>query len=303
MTLSEVIRAYATSPVGYAFAGLLGALFGSFANVCIYRLPPTDEHPKGQSIVSPGSHCGACGAAVRWYDNIPILSYFLLRGHCRACGAEFSARYLFVEAATAMLFVAVWHLVFAVGYVHEAPSTQMIRAGTLSALMFVLVVITFIDIDHQLILDKITYPSIPLFYGLSLLLPGHGWKAGLIGIAVGYGGVRLIADGYFYLTGREGMGYGDGKLLALIGALYGWQGVLVSLFVGSLVGSVIGIGALLVARRHAPPASEEIQGDEAEEEEVALRHVPLPFGPFLAAGAIVYAFSQPWLHVSFRLLQ
>ena len=108
------------------------------------------------------------------------------------------------------------------------PSVRWLRFFILAAFFFVLVVITFIDLDHKLILDKITYPSIPIFYGLGLLLPGDDWKAGLVGAVVGYGVVRLIADGYYFLTRREGMGYGDGKLLALVGAFLGWRAVVVS---------------------------------------------------------------------------
>ena len=239
-------------PLGYALVAILGLLWGSFANVCIYRWPPTEEHPAGQSVVSPGSRCGDCGAAVSWYDNIPIVSYLLLRGRCRRCGAEFSPRYLFVEVAMAMLWVAAFHLVMAIAYTGEPFATRLLRFSILAAYIFVLVVITFIDLDHKLILDKITYPAIPLFYGLGLLLPGQDVATGLIGAAVGYGVVRLIADGYYYLTGREGMGYGDGKLLALVGALFGWQAVVISLFAGSVAGSLISIALLAIARSRGP---------------------------------------------------
>jgi leader peptidase (prepilin peptidase)/N-methyltransferase len=301
------------SPTAYVAAIVLGALWGSFANVCIYRWPPTDEHPRGRSVVAPGSHCFSCGKPVRWYDNVPLLSYLWLRGRCRDCGATFSARYLLVEAATAMLFGAAYHYVVGIVYRDAAVSEQLIRFGIYAAFSWVLVVITFIDLDHQLILDKITYPAIPIFYGLGLLLPGASWKSGLIGAAVGYGIVRLIADGYWLLTKREGMGYGDGKLLAIIGALFGWQGVFVSLFVGSLVGSVISIGLIALRVRHVDDELEggELEGGEApesdgtaqeEEGDGALRHMAVPFGPFLATGAVIYLFSESYLKVSFYLL-
>jgi leader peptidase (prepilin peptidase)/N-methyltransferase len=317
MPLTEVLDTYAAHPLAYATAFVLGAMFGSFANVCIYRMP------EGQSVVSPGSRCGACGAPVRWYDNVPIVSYLLLRGRCRSCGAGFSARYMLVEAATGMLFAFVWHLTMALAWQHEPAEIRVLRFGVYAALVFVLVVITFIDLDHQLILDKITYPSIVLFYALGMALPGAIWWRGLVGAAVGYGVVRLIADGYWYLTGREGMGYGDGKLLAIFGALWGWQAVVVSLFVGSLAGSVIGIGVLIASRGDPEEADEppaeggpeppvddatepgELAPEEAVDDDVgepALRHTALPFGPFLAIGAVVYLFAQPWLRVGFGLL-
>ncbi len=277
---------------GHLFAALLGALFGSFANVCILRWPPTDQHPDGLSVVSPGSHCPACGAAIRWYDNIPILSYFILRGRCRACRAEFSARYLFVEGATALLFVAFYRLEVVVLHPFDSPAMQLYRFAIAAGFVWVLVVIAFIDLDHKLILNRVTYPAIPIFYGLATLLPERTWKDGLIGAAVGYGVIRLVADGYHLLTRRRGLGYGDGKLLAVVGAYLGWQSVLVSLFLGSIIGSVIG-GMWLVAARARAGKSE---GD------LPLRHVEIPFGPFLATAALIYAFVEPWLRVDFAIL-
>jgi leader peptidase (prepilin peptidase)/N-methyltransferase len=314
MSPNEVLEPVALSLGAYVLAFVLGTLFGSFANVCIYRWPPSDEHPRGRSVVRPGSHCFACGAAVKWYDNMPLVSFLLLRGQCRACGAEFSARYLLVEAALGMLFVAAYHFAVAVAFPFDPLSLRIMRFLILAAFCFFLVVITFIDLDHKLILDKITYPAIPIFYGLGLLLPERQWPDGLIGAAVGYGVVRLISDGYYYLTGREGLGYGDGKLLAVIGALYGWQAVVVSLFAGSVIGSIIGISVIIIMRRVAPerpeadvaapdaPEADAAAPDAAETdaaEAVPLGHIQLPFGPFLAAGAILYAFVEPWLDIRF----
>jgi len=338
MGMPESFEVALLGPAGYAIAGLLGALFGSFANVCIYRMPPTDEHPKGRSIAYPGSHCSACGASVRWYDNVPILSYLWLRGQCRDCHVEFSPRYLLVEAATAMLFVAVYHFVVVLlAYPADSAGEMLLRLVILWAFMFVMVVITFIDLDHKLILDRITYPAIPAFYGLGMLLPERSWQEGLIGVAVGYGGVRLIADGYYFLTRREGMGYGDGKLLAIIGALFGWQAVVVSLFLGSLLGTVITLVALLVVGRsrlagrvggdgeadpalqvksvnaaqqseikeELAPSGEGEEGSKADSEapeDVDIRHLEIPFGPFLAAAAVAYVFLERWLQVSLSIL-
>jgi leader peptidase (prepilin peptidase)/N-methyltransferase len=294
--LPHELEALLRGPAAHVVAAVLGALFGSFANVCIVRWPPTDEHPGGRSVVRPGSHCGSCGAAIRWYDNIPLLSYFLLRGRCRACKTSFSPRYLFVEGATAILFASVYHLDVVVLHPFDPPSLRLLRFLIAAAFVFVLVVITFIDLDHKLILDKITYPAIPIFYALSLTLPENDWRHGLIGAVIGYGVIRLVSDGYYLLTRRHGLGYGDGKLLAIVGAYLGWRAVVVSLFVGSMLGAVIGSVVLVMTRRRAAgEATAEGQG-------VPLRHVEIPFGPFLAAAAITYAFIEPWLRLHFALL-
>src|SRR5690606_12769662 len=137
----------------HALAFVLGTLFGSFANVCIHRWPPTDENPAGLSVVRPGSRCGSCATPIRWYDNVPILSYLALRGRCRDCKARFSPRYLLVEAAMGMLFLAVYHFAVAVAFPFEPLSLRVLRFVILAAFVFVLVVIAFIDLDHKLILD------------------------------------------------------------------------------------------------------------------------------------------------------
>ena len=284
-------EALARSPAALAAAFVFGTLWGSFANVCIYRWPPTEAHPKGRSVVAPGSHCFACGKPVRWYDNVPLLSWLWLRGKCRDCGAAFSGRYLIVEALTGVLFAVMWWFVVDLSGSLEPLDDRVMRWFIYAALCTVLVVITFIDLDHKLILDKVTYPAVPAFYALGLLLPETRWYDGLIGAALGYGIVRLIADGYWLLTKREGMGYGDGKLLAVIGALLGWKAVVVSLFGGAVIGSVIGVGALIVGRKKAT------EGDGEDDE--SLGHTELPFGPFLAAAAVGYILAEPWLHAQF----
>ncbi len=252
-------------------------------------------------MVSPGSHCFACGKDVRWFDNVPLLSFLWLRGQCRDCKATFSARYLLVEAASALLFVGAYHYVVDVAYIYDSPAQQLTRFAILAAFLWTMVVITFIDLDHKLILDKLTYPAIPIFYGLGLLLPGQSWKHGLIGIAVGYGFVRLISDGFYFLTKREGLGYGDGKLLAVIGALFGWQGVMVSLFIGSMLGTVILVPLLMIQRARSPqPDAAPADEKEAKSEEPeSVGRVAVPFGPFLAAAAILYLFSESQLRVRF----
>lgn len=289
----------ACSAGAYAFAVVLGLLWGSFANVCIYRWPPTDEHPNGRSVVAPGSHCMACKAPIRWYDNVPLLSYLWLRGRCRACKATFSARYLLVEALTGALFGVCWWFTVGTGGLFDPFNVRLVHFAIDAAFVFVMVVITFIDLDHKLILDRVTIPSMIVFYGASLLLR-EPWWAGLVGAAVGYGVPWLIGEIYYRITGREGLGLGDSKLLAVIGALLGWRGVVVALFGGSVIGSVLGTAALLAARRRggAPP---EGDGEGDGESDESILRVELPFGPFLAMAAVFYVFAAPWIQLQFRL--
>lgn len=295
------IEALATGPWGLVAAFLFGTLWGSFANVCIYRWPPTDEHPNGRSVVAPGSHCGVCGKPVRWYDNVPILSYLWLRGRCRDCKTEFAPRYLLVEAATGMLFATAWWFCVDARMLLEPLDARVLRFAIDAGFIWTMVVILFIDLDHKLILAWPAYPAIPIFYGLSFLLPGHHWYDGLIGAAIGYGVVRLIADGYYFLTKREGMGYGDGVLLALVGVLLGWRGVLVSLFLGSMIGVVIALPALIIARRKAEaaaPAPAEPAGEATDDDEdPGLARTEIPFGPFLATAAVFWLLAEPYLTI------
>lgn len=275
------LQLFATSTGGLVLAIVLGLLWGSFANVCIYRWPPTDDHPKGLSVVKPDSHCTSCGVPIRWYDNVPVLSYLWLRGRCRACKEEFSPRYVLVEALTGALFGCAWWFTLGTGGMFDAFDVRAMHFLVYAAFVWVMVVITFIDIDHMLILDKLSIPSIVAFYAASLLW--RPWWEGLVGIAVGYGLPWLIGTLYHLIRGREGMGLGDSKMLALIGAFFGWKGVVVSLFGGSVVGSIVMAFVLLRS------------GKKVMESEV-------PFGPFLAIAAVFYLFAEPLLTVYFRLL-
>jgi leader peptidase (prepilin peptidase) / N-methyltransferase len=297
VTSTPSLEALAAGATAHVFAFVLGALLGSFANVCILRLPA------GRSIVRPGSHCFACGAPVRFYDNLPVVSYVILRGRCRRCGARFSPRYLLVELATALLVLAAWRLrvvaAVASGDAAAALPPALASFGVTTLFLVTLVVITFIDLDHKKIPDRITYPGIPVFFALGVLLGDRPILDLAIGVVAGYGVVRLLSDGYFHLTKREGLGYGDGKLLALVGGLLGWQGVLFALFGGSLLGTVIAVPALFMARRRPPPANGENGASGADAP--ALRHVELPFGPFLAAAAVVYLFLEDTVRVGFGL--
>jgi len=237
----------------YLLAFLLGAVIGSFLNVCIWRLP------LGESVVYPPSHCPACGTHIRARDNIPMLGYLLLRGRCHSCGGRISLRYPAVELLTGL---AAMLLLF-----HFGPSPTLAVYG-----MFVgaLIVITFIDIDHQIIPDVISLPGIVVGVIFSALGYGVPLLDSVVGALLGGGLLYLVAVGYHAWTGREGMGGGDIKLLAMIGAFLGWRGVFVTLLLGSFTGAIIGI-VLIVARG----------GDS---------RLPIPFGPFLALGAVCALF-------------
>lgn len=318
MMLAELER-LSTTPGAYAFVVLLGLLWGSFANVCIYRWPPSDEFPHGRSVVRPGSHCFACKTPIKWYDNMPLVAWLWLRGRCRACKAPFSSRYLIVEALTGALFGFAWYWMVDRGMWWVEPfDYRLVRWVIAAAFCFVMVVITFIDLDHKLILNKLTIPSIVAFYLLSLVLPERAWWEGLVGIVVGYGFPWLVGEVYYRLRGAEGLGLGDSMLLAVVGALLGWKGVLVALFGGSVIGVVIGLPALLVARARAPEGADEAEaggtpntdasaepGPEGEgdgdAEPPSMMRTELPFGPFLAMGALFYLFAEQLLQIHFRL--
>jgi leader peptidase (prepilin peptidase)/N-methyltransferase len=306
------LEALASSRAVYGFVIVLGLLWGSFANVCIYRWPPTGEFPDGRSVVRPGSHCFACRTPIRWYDNVPLLAWLWLRGRCRACRAPFSPRYLIVEAVTGALFGVAWWAAIVAPALFEPFDQRLLHFAVYAAFCFVMIVITFIDLDHKLILNKITLPSIAIFYAASFLWPDRRWYDGVVGAAIGYGLPWVIGEVYYRITRREGLGLGDGMLLALIGALLGWRGVLVALFGGSMIGSVIGITALLVGRAAGPaddvaseadaapaPAGEPAPG--TKEDNPSLLRTELPFGPFLAMAAVLYLFAEPWIQLHFHL--
>ncbi len=294
-----------THTPGAVLAVILGLLWGSFANVCIYRWPPTDEFPKGRSVVVPGSHCSSCKAPIAWYDNVPILSYLWLRGRCRRCKVEFSPRYLLVEATMAMLFLVAWWFTFGTGGMFDTLDHRAVRFVVDAVFIFVMVVIAFIDLDTQLVLNMVTAPAVVIFYGATWVFPGMHWYDGLIGAAVGYGGPWLIGEIYFRITEREGLGLGDSTLLAAVGALLGWKGVVVALFGGSMIGVVLILPVVLVRHLLGKPGTELVgertSDDEAEQVPTSLMKTPLPFGPFLVMGALFYLFAAPWIDLHFRL--
>jgi leader peptidase (prepilin peptidase) / N-methyltransferase len=232
---------------------LLGLVLGSFMNVCIYRIP------EKMSIVNPGSRCRTCSAAVRWYDNVPLLSYLILRGRCRQCREPIGFRYPLVEALAGLLSLALFlRHGLSLAYIH------------LLLFSLSLVVISFIDLDHMIIPDILSIPGIIIGIPASLLVPYISPLDSLIGIIAGGGSFYLIACGYSLLRGKEGMGGGDIKLIAMIGAWIGWRALPIVVLLSALAGALIG-GIFLVA-----------SGKGAR--------TRIPFGPFLALGAMIYVF-------------
>lgn len=266
--LEAFIASQLHAPVAVVVAGLWGLLWGSFGNVCIHRVP------LGQSVVRPASHCPHCQKEIAWFDNVPVLGWLMLRGRCRQCAAPISALYPLFELLGGVLAVVLYLRFVALG---GETSPPLLLAQFLVYFGFALTLAVLSVIDWQLLLlpDRITLPAIPLFYVLGRVLGDIGWLDALIGSAVGYLLIRAVSDGYYYLTGREGLGYGDGKLLGLIGALLGWQALPWTLLMGSVSACLISFPLLLWRRR----AGQEI---------VELRQTPVPFGPFLSLGALAY---------------
>jgi leader peptidase (prepilin peptidase)/N-methyltransferase len=264
----------------HVLAGVLGALLGSFANVCIVRMP------RDQSIVRPGSHCFDCGAPVRWFDNLPVISYFVLGGKCRSCGAPFSPRYLLVEVGVGLVVLAAYHAAVAGPGIDEDVPLRLAHFGAHALFLLALTVVTFIDLAEKQIPDAITIPGIPVFFAFGVFLGDRPMTDLILGVLGSYGAVGLLGDTWYFLTGRDALGLGDAKLLALIGALLGWQASLFSLFGGAVVGSLLLVPVLLV-RRLRSGAGPVMQFET-------------PFGPFLAAAAVVYLFVGPHLELAWR---
>lgn len=230
---------------------ILGTILGSFANVVILR------NQKGQSFVTPGSHCPQCQAPIGWQDNIPILSWIFLRGRCRNCSAKISIRYLIVELLTGALFAMT---VYRLGY-----SWFLIEA---LILVLGLVIVSFIDLDSFLLPDVFTLPGMALGLFGGLINPERSFWDALLGFLMGGGFLWAVAYFYYLWRKEEGMGGGDIKLLAWIGAVLGWQSIPFVIISASIVGAVAGLWA----------ASSAKQG---------LKTV-IPFGPYLALGAVFY---------------
>jgi len=216
--------------MAYLFTALFGLVIGSFLNVCIYRLP------RDLSVAWPASRCTTCGREIAWYENIPVLSYAVLRGRCRTCGERISLMYPLIELLTAGVFVAT--------YAAFGPAWLFPIRAVFCAAMVVLLVI---DLQHQILPNEITLPGIVVGLAASLVAE-PGWRDALIGAAAGGGVLWLVAWAYERLRHQEGLGLGDVKMLAMIGAFLGWKLMLLTLVGASLLGSLTA-GVLMAAGR------------------------------------------------------
>ncbi len=238
------------------------ACWGSFLNVCIYRIPME------LSVVAPGSHCFACQKPVAWYDNIPVLSWCILRGRCRHCGAAFSIRYALVEALTATLFLAVW---MQYGPSWITPAYWLMCFGLLLG--------SGVDLDEMWIPDRVTWGGMIIGIPLSALLPElHGqeiWYQGLLvstlGAAAGFGSLWAVGKIGTWLFKKDAMGFGDVKLMGALGAFLGAPAILYIVFVAALLGSVVGVTLIACGKK-------ELGGK-------------IPFGPYLSAAAVSWIFG------------
>lgn len=248
------------------FIFLIGLCIGSFLNVVIHRLP------LGESIVWPASRCPSCRKAIPWHQNIPVLSFLFLRAKCGQCQAPISWRYPAVEIITALLFsLAAWREPYFPAWPFQF--------FFLSAL----VACTFIDLDHWILPDKITLPGIVIGLLSAFVVPGHDILMAVIGCLLGGGILYAVAWGYLALTGKDGLGGGDIKFLAMVGAFLGPKGAFITLILSSLVGSILGLGLIFFRGK---------KGNTA-----------IPFGPFLAGGSLLaFFFGEPLWQWYFGLL-
>jgi leader peptidase (prepilin peptidase) / N-methyltransferase len=232
---------------------VFGLCVGSFLNVCAYRLP------LGESIVHPRSRCTSCGRTLTWFDNVPVLSWAALGGRCRSCKQPVSWMYPAVEVVTALVFVITY-------LTYGLTLLSLVRVVFACALIVLFVT----DLQHKILPNVITLPGIVVGFVCSVFLP-PGWMSSLIGLAVGGGFLLAIAEAYYRIRGQEGLGMGDVKLLAMIGAFLGWKLVLLTLVFASFTGSLAG-GVLIASGR-------------------GNMKYALPFGTFLAVGAL---FAATW---------
>ena len=307
MTLSELDLPL---PVLRVFAFAWGAMWGSFVNVVVYRVP------LGMSVVRPGSHCPGCGAPVAPFDNIPVLSWLILRGKARCCGVRISPRYVVVEALSGLIALAVFEVI-----VKPLPGdTSLVHAGSIFladfALAMALVAAAFIDAEHMYLPDKITLGG-ALFGLLTPSLRGLGWTDVLLGAAIGFMGVWLpFVVGYKALRGKAGMGLGDAKLTMLAGAWFGWPAVVFAIFAGAMQASVAALALYLIKGKLEEPESvqrdrEALQAAAAEGDadaralletdplgtapEEGFLAARLPFGPFLCVAIIEWMLAGAWI--------
>lgn len=240
----------------YLIAGAIGAVLGSFANVCIVRLP------RDKSVVWPPSHCPHCERRLVWWENIPVFSFLFLSGRCRTCKGPIALRYPIVEALCVILSLYLW-------WFYKEPFAFLIY---LSLFVIPLVIVSFIDLEHMIIPDVISVPGILVGVGVNVLFAAKGNRlsAGLdslIGAAVGGGALYLVAFAYEKIKKIEGLGGGDVKLMAMLGAFFGWREAIFILFLSSIIGAIVGLIVVIVQKRDMKYA--------------------IPFGPFLAMAGLI----------------
>jgi len=264
-------------PLFLVLSAVMGGMIGSFLNVCIYRMPA------GLSVVKPASRCPKCENGIAWYDNIPVLSWLILGAKCRHCKNPISWRYPLIEAITAALFLGVY---IKFGAVIATPVYMILAAS--------LVVVTFVDLDDMTIPNEITMPGMPIglaFSVLAMMVTGTGLLLddplmSIIGLFLGGGvlyGLDLVSLVVFK---KRGMGFGDVKLLAMLGAFFGVKGALLILVLAAFFGSIIGISVIAISRKQT------VITDDDGEENVGYY---LPFGPYIVLGGLVYMFAGPEL--------
>jgi leader peptidase (prepilin peptidase)/N-methyltransferase len=252
-----------------AFAGVFGLLFGSFLNVCVARMP------EDRSVVWPGSACPACGTAIKPYDNVPVLAWMWLRGKCRACKQPISALYPVVEALFGVLtFLLFRRVIPDLSYVDTGHLVAFVWYGWL---VFALVALSFIDLRHYIIPDQFSIYSVPVGVAGAALVGWLGytgaptWQGSVVGAMVGGGFLAAVIGVYWLVRRQEGMGMGDVKLLAMLGAWFGPIALFPILLMASVAGSVVGV-TLAITRRTG-------------------LQLALPFGPFLALGALIWLYA------------
>ena len=275
---------------------IMGLLVGSFCNVCVGRWP------HGESVVSPRSRCPKCMNAIAWYDNIPLLSWLILAAKCRHCKAPISWQYPVVEAITGVLFVLVY---LRFGMTVATPIYMLLAAA--------MVVVTFQDLADWTIPNEITLPGVPIGLALSvvaMMMPSSGLRVihpfdALAGIALGFAILYGLDRLAILVLKKPGMGFGDVKLMAMLGAFIGWQGVLGTLMLASILGSTIGLSVILYFKLKGGPvtvqADEEQpevearskKGSEDSDDGISLDAHYLPFGPYIAIAGLVYLFVGP----------
>jgi len=277
----------------YPFAVAFGAVCGSFLNVVVVRLP------RGESVVFPGSRCVVCGAAIRAYDNIPVLSYLLLRGRCRRCGARFSARYAVIEAvcggAAAALIAT-----FGVGWASLG----------FFAFFWLQLGIAAIDLEHWIIPHELSWPGIGIGLLFSWVNPRASPRAAVLGAGLAWAAFTLLAWVGEKVFRKEALGLGDRWLLAMEGAFLGWSALLPIVFLSSVQGSIVGLvlmatGRAQTGKPRANQASDPASAAQPDEDDWVPPRNALPFGPFLALGAIEWLFLGPglWAWYQAKLLQ